>query len=75
MARSLKKGPFIDEHLLKKIERANDPPLAIPASRSDLALPKELIVETTGTALLIVLDYIIEQVIHREAPISAFRPP
>ena len=24
MARSLKKGPFIDEHLLKKIERAND---------------------------------------------------
>ena len=23
MARSLKKGPFIDEHLLKKIERAN----------------------------------------------------
>ncbi len=23
MARSLKKGPFIDEHLLKKVERAN----------------------------------------------------
>ena len=23
MARSLKKGPFVDEHLLKKIERAN----------------------------------------------------
>ncbi|NQV06447.1 30S ribosomal protein S19 [bacterium] len=24
MARSLKKGPFIDEHLLRKIESAND---------------------------------------------------
>ena len=23
MARSLKKGPFVDEHLLKKVERAN----------------------------------------------------
>jgi small subunit ribosomal protein S19 len=23
MARSLKKGPFIDEHLLKKVEKAN----------------------------------------------------
>jgi small subunit ribosomal protein S19 len=23
MARSLKKGPFVDEHLLKKIEKAN----------------------------------------------------
>ncbi len=23
MARSLKKGPFVDEHLVKKIERAN----------------------------------------------------
>ncbi len=23
MARSLKKGPFVDEHLLRKIERAN----------------------------------------------------
>ncbi|MDJ0959598.1 MAG: 30S ribosomal protein S19 [Acidimicrobiia bacterium] len=24
MARSLKKGPFVDEHLLRKVERAND---------------------------------------------------
>ncbi len=24
MARSLKKGPFIDEHLLRKVETAND---------------------------------------------------
>ena len=24
MARSLKKGPFVDEHLLRKIEAAND---------------------------------------------------
>ena len=24
MARSLKKGPFIDDHLLKKVERAQD---------------------------------------------------
>ncbi len=24
MARSLKKGPFVDEHLLKKVERANE---------------------------------------------------
>ncbi len=24
MARSLKKGPFIDEHLLRKVEAAND---------------------------------------------------
>ncbi len=24
MARSTKKGPFVDEHLLRKVERAND---------------------------------------------------
>ena len=24
MARSLKKGPFIDEHLLKKVEKLNE---------------------------------------------------
>jgi small subunit ribosomal protein S19 len=24
MARSLKKGPFVDEHLLRKVERANE---------------------------------------------------
>jgi small subunit ribosomal protein S19 len=24
MARSLKKGPFVDEHLLRKVEKAND---------------------------------------------------
>jgi small subunit ribosomal protein S19 len=24
MARSLKKGPFVDEHLLRKVENAND---------------------------------------------------
>ena len=24
MARSLKKGPFVDEHLLRKVEAAND---------------------------------------------------
>ena len=24
MARSLKKGPFVDEHLMAKIDRAND---------------------------------------------------
>lgn len=69
------KSYFKAIYLAEKIERAKDPPSVIPASRSDLALPKELIVETTGPALLIILDYMIEQIIHREPPISAFRPP
>ena len=67
----------------KKIERSKDPPdckqtnapRLIPASRSDLALPKDVIVETTGDELLIVLDYIIEQIIHREPKLSALEPP
>jgi hypothetical protein len=69
------KSYFKAIYLSEKIERAKDQPPVIPASRRDLALPKELIVETTGTALLVILDYIIEQIIHREPPISAFRPP
>ncbi|CAB1068690.1 hypothetical protein D1AOALGA4SA_427 [Olavius algarvensis Delta 1 endosymbiont] len=70
-------------YLSNKIERSKDPPDCnqtkapplIPASRSDLALPKEVIVETTGTELLIVLDYIIEQIIHREPKLSVLEPP
>jgi hypothetical protein len=69
------KSYFKAIYLSEKIERAKDPPQVIPASRSDLSLPKELIVETTGIAVLIVLDYIIEQIIHRGPPISAFGPP
>jgi hypothetical protein len=70
-------------YLSKKIERTKaradckqtNPPPVIPTSRSDLALPKKVFVETIGTELLIVLDYIIEQIIHREPKISALRPP
>lgn len=47
----------------------------IAASRTDLALPKDVIVKTTGADLLIVLDYITEQIIHRGPSISAFEPP
>ena len=70
-------------YLAEKIERTKDPPNSrqtnpppvIAASRSDLALPKEVIVGTTGTEVLIVLDYIIEQITHRKAKISAQQPP
>ena len=70
-------------YLSKKIERSKDPPdckqtsapRLIGASRSDLSLPKEVIVATTGSELLIVLDYIIEQIIHREPKLSALEPP
>jgi hypothetical protein len=70
-------------YLAKKIERTKaradckqtNPAPVMPTSRSELALPKEVIVETSGTELLIVLDYIIEQIIHREPKISALRPP
>lgn len=71
-------------YLSKKIERTKadadcaqtNPSPVIATSRSDLALPKEVIVETTGTELLIVLDYIIEQIIiHREPKISVLQPP
>ena len=69
------KSYFKAIYLAEKIERAKDPPPVLPASRSDLALPEEVIVETTGPDLLIILEYIIEQVIHRRLPMSAFRPP
>ena len=67
----------------KKIERTKDPPdskqtnpsLVIAESRGDLALPKEVIVQTTGSELLVVLDYIIEQIIHLAPKISALQPP
>jgi hypothetical protein len=67
-------------YLDKKIERTKDPPdsnqpSAIPKSRSDFALPKDAIVAITGIELLIVLDYIIEQIIHRLPKIRGFRPP
>jgi hypothetical protein len=63
-------------YLSKKIERtrpgagcAQTNPLPVLAtSRSNLALPKEVIVETTGTELLIVLDYIIEKGGKSKAP-------
>jgi len=70
-------------YLSEKIERTKDPPnlsqespmSVIAASRTDLALPKDVIVKTTGADLLIVLDYITEQIIHRGPSISAFEPP
>jgi hypothetical protein len=70
-------------YLSEKIERTKDPPdlsqesptPVIQASRTDLALPKDVIVKTTGADLLVVLDYITEQIIHREPRISAFEPP
>lgn len=71
-------------YLSKKIERTKAfghcaqirPSAVIAPSRSDLALPKEVIVETTGAEFLVVLDYIIEQVIiQREPKISVLRPP
>lgn len=70
-------------YLSEKIERVKDPPVplqessppVIPVSRTDLALPKDVIVKTTGAELLVILDYIIEQIIHREARISALEPP
>ena len=70
-------------YLSKKIERTKPgedctqtSTSPVPAtSRSNLALPKEVIVETTGTELLIVLDYIIEQIIVREPKISVLQPP
>ncbi|CAB1080711.1 hypothetical protein D1AOALGA4SA_8389 [Olavius algarvensis Delta 1 endosymbiont] len=70
-------------YLSEKIERTKDPPdrsqesspPVIPVSRTDLVLPKDVIVKTTGTDLLIVLDYIIEQIVHRKPKISAFEPP
>jgi hypothetical protein len=70
-------------YLSKKIERSKlgagctqtKPSPALATSRSNLALPKEVIVETTGTELLIVLDYIIEQIIVREPKISVLQPP
>ena len=70
-------------YLSEKIERTKDPPdlsqqsapRVIPASRTDLALPKDVIVKTTGADLLNVLDYITEQIIHRKPRISARQPP
>lgn len=77
------KNYFKAIYLSKKIERTKappdskqtNPPPTIPTSRSDLDLPKEVIAEKTGTELLIVLDYIVEQIIHREPKISALQPP
>ena len=43
MARSLKKGPFVDEHLLKKIEalnEANEKKLVKTWSRRSMVLPE-----------------------------------
>ena len=43
MARSLKKGPFIDEHLLKKVERAhatNDKTVIKTWSRRSTIIPE-----------------------------------
>jgi hypothetical protein len=70
-------------YLSEKIERTKDPPdlskesppPVIPASRTDLALPKDVIIKATGVELLVVLDYITEQIIHRGSKISAFEPP
>lgn len=42
MARSLKKGPFIDDHLLEKVEKANDSgdkPVIKTWSRRSMIIP------------------------------------
>jgi len=70
-------------YLSEKIECTKDPPdlsqerptPVIAASRTDLALPKDVIVKTTGADLLVVLDYITEQIMYRKPSISAFEPP
>jgi hypothetical protein len=71
-------------YLSKKIERSKAvadcaqirPSALIAPSRCDLALPKQVIVEATGTEFLVVLDYIIEQIIIQRAPkLSVLRPP
>ena len=77
------KAYFKAIYVTQKIRRFKDPPESsqkilpsvIPASRIDLGLPKDVIIEIVGTELLIILDYIIEQIIHREPKRSPFRPP
>ena len=73
------KAIYLDE----KIQRTKDPRAhpqentapVIVKSRLDLALPKDVIVKTTGPDLLIVLDYIIEQIIHLQPRILTLEPP
>jgi len=67
-------------YLSGKLSRTKDPPdssqekppSAVPASRINLALPKDVIIQITGTEHIIVLDYIVEQII--QSKLSALRP-
>lgn len=70
-------GYFKEIYLNKKLEKAkhpppssnNSPPKAsetnIPESRIKLNIPRDVIINETGIGLLIVMEYLIEQTIHR----------
>ena len=70
-------------YLSNKIHRIKDPPdpsqkkppPPVAASRINLGLPKDVIIEITSTEQLIVVEYIFEQMMQRVMRKSTFRPP
>ena len=73
---------FKANYLSEKLFHTKDPPAAkkrpaivIPPSRIKIALPKDVIVNIIGAGPLVILEYVIEQIMHRAAAKSALRPP
>ncbi len=74
---------FKANYLSAKLSRAKDPPAAplkkanagIPPSRIKLGLPKDVVAEIIGSEHLVVLEYIIEQIMHHVKVQSHVRAP
>jgi len=74
---------FKANYLSAKLERIKDPPVSsektracvIPASRIELWLPKQAMVEIIGAKHLVIFEYIIEQIMGRAVRKSSLIPP
>lgn len=72
---------FKANYLAAKLERVKDPPVrpppssAVPTSRINLALPREVIIETIGGELLVIVEYVATQIARRSRGLAMRQPP